>query len=168
MAWGATILDRSQDHSHDYMWTIIRRLKAMHSRAHTYFPAPCHTGARLLAGITLHVSFPAPNHTSHNPEMVMGNARLYKGELAAPSRYTSLFTTLLTHTLQFRYWLEPWTANVPKGYLRFTAKTCRHRTGSRYRSPEHSLPPLRLNRPHQTNQWLMWFLMMNFVLLVCV
>jgi len=41
---------------------------------------------------------PAPNRMPHNPETVMTNARLYKGELASPSRCTSLFTTLLTHS----------------------------------------------------------------------
>jgi hypothetical protein len=87
------------DHSHDYMCTIIRRLKATHSREYADLPAPCHTGAHLLVGITLHVSLPAPNHTPHNPETVMPRACLYKGELASPSRYTSLFTTLLTLSL---------------------------------------------------------------------
>jgi len=42
-------------------------------------PAPYHTRARLIVGITLNMSFPAPYHTPHNPEMVMPRARLYKG-----------------------------------------------------------------------------------------
>jgi len=61
--------------------------------------APCHIGARLLVGITLHVSLPAPNHTPHNPEMGMPRAGLYKDELALPSRYTILFTTLFALSL---------------------------------------------------------------------
>jgi len=59
----------------------------------------CHTGAQLLAGITLHVSILALNHTPHNQEAFMLRARLYKGVLTSPSRYTSLFTTLLILSL---------------------------------------------------------------------
>ncbi|XP_024625974.1 uncharacterized protein [Medicago truncatula] len=43
--------------------------------------------ARLPVGITLHVSTPAPNHTPHNPETVMPRERLYKWDIASPSRH---------------------------------------------------------------------------------
>jgi len=74
-------------------------LKAPHSKEHASLPTPCHTGARLLAGVTLHVIPNYPNHMPRLTETVMLKARLYKGELASPSRYTSLFTTLLTLSL---------------------------------------------------------------------
>jgi len=70
----------------------------VHSKEHVSLHASRYTGARLHAGITLHVSFSALNHTPHNPKTVMTQARLYKGELATPSRYTSLSTTLLKHS----------------------------------------------------------------------
>jgi len=66
-----------------------------------------HTGTHLV-GITLHVSFPVPNHTPHNQEIVMPRARLYKGELASPSRYT--------------YELDRRSASVPACTLRSTAE----------------------------------------------
>jgi hypothetical protein len=92
---GETVLD----HSHGCMCAILRRLKASHSKEHTNSSAPCHTGARLLARMTLHVSTPAHNHT----HTVIPRARLYKGEIASPSRYTTLYTTLLKHFSQFHY-----------------------------------------------------------------
>jgi len=91
-------MDRSQDHFYDYTWIMIRHFKAPHHKEHASLPTPCHTGARLLARIMLHVSRNCPNYTPHLTETVMYRARLYKGELASPSRYTSLFTTLLTHS----------------------------------------------------------------------
>jgi len=91
------------DYSPDYTCTIFHCLKASYSKEHSNSTAPCHTRASLPAGITLHVSTPVPNHTPHNPETVMPRARLYKGELASPSRYTTLFTTLLRLFSQFHY-----------------------------------------------------------------
>jgi len=62
----------------------------------------------------------------------MTNACLYKGELASPSRYMSLFTTFLTH--YFSVSLLTWASEryVPEGTFRPTAKTHRHRAGSSY------------------------------------
>jgi hypothetical protein len=87
------------DHSHGYTCAITCRLKATQSKEHANSPAVCLTGARLLTGITLHVSSPAPNHTPHNPETVMPRARLYMGELASPSRYTTLLRLSLSVSL---------------------------------------------------------------------
>ena len=75
---------------------------------------------------------------------------------------THHFSQHFLHFLsQFHYWLERWSANVPAGTFRSTAKTHRHRTQNRYTvpktvtdSPEHSLPPLWLNRSHRTDQLL--------------
>ena len=47
------VLDRSQDHSHGYKWTTIRRFKATHSREHINLPAPCHPGVRRITWIWL-------------------------------------------------------------------------------------------------------------------
>jgi hypothetical protein len=74
------VLDRSEDQSHVNTWHDLNHLKAPRLR------------------ITLYVSSTVPNHTPHNPEMVMINSRLYKGELASPLRYDSFFTTLSTHS----------------------------------------------------------------------
>jgi len=125
--WGATILD----HSHGYTCTILRRLKASHSKEHANSPVSCHTGARLPAGITLHVSTPAPNHTPHNPETVMPIGRLYMGEFASPSSYTTLFTTLLRLISQFDYRLDHHSANVPAGTFHSSAEDA---------SPPHRKP----------------------------
>ena len=83
------------NHSHGCTCTIMRHFQATHSKKHVNSSEPCHTGAHLLAKITLHVSTPAPNHTPHNPKTIMPRAQLYKGELASPLRYTTFFTTLL-------------------------------------------------------------------------
>jgi len=56
------------------------------------------TEARPRARITLHVYSSVPNHTPHNLEMIMTNAHLFKRELASPSVYNSLSTTLSTHS----------------------------------------------------------------------
>jgi hypothetical protein len=79
---GATVLDRSEDQPHDDTWPHAPYRKGAHPRTRT----------------TLDVSCSVLNHTPHNPETTMANTRLSKGELASPSRYTSLFTTLLTHS----------------------------------------------------------------------
>jgi len=55
--------------------------------------------------------------------------RLCKGELASPSRYTSLFTTLLTHS--FSVPLLTWVLE-PAGTLRSTAKSHSYHTRSRH------------------------------------
>ena len=131
------VLDQSQDHSYGNTWTTIRCLKASHSREHANFPASCRTRARLLTGITLHVSLPVPNHTPHKPKTVMTNTRLYKGEHASPSRYTSLSTTLLTHSLSVGVltWLQaPFVP--PRRLIATVLETVTD-------SLEHSLPPLR-------------------------
>jgi len=81
------------------MWNHIHRLKALCMREHTSLNAPYRTEARHRTRITLHVSSSVPNRTTHNMETVLTNVRLYKGELASLSRYTSLFITLSTHSL---------------------------------------------------------------------
>lgn len=78
--------------------------------------------ARLPVGITLHVSTPAPNHTPHNPETVMPRERLYKWDIASPSRHTTIFTTLLRLFYQFHYLLYHHSANVLAGTFCSTAK----------------------------------------------
>jgi len=90
------VMDRSEDQPHTNMWPDLHRLKTLHLREHVTSCAPYHTGARLRARITLHVSCSVLNHTSHNPESVMANTSLYKGELASLSGYTLFFTTLFT------------------------------------------------------------------------
>jgi hypothetical protein len=89
------VLDWSQDNSRGYTWLKIHCLKTPSSKEHVNLRVQCHTGARLHAGITVHVSHYCPNYTTHLTETVMLKARLYKGELASPSRYTSLSITLL-------------------------------------------------------------------------
>jgi len=115
---GETIMD----HSHCNTCTLLRLLKASHSKEHANLPAPWYTGSYLLAGITLHVFTPAPNHTPHNPKTVMFRAHLYKGEPASPSRYTPIFTTLLGLFSQFPHWLDRRSANVSTDTLRSTTE----------------------------------------------
>lgn len=91
------VLDRSEHQPHDDTWPNIHRIKAPRLKEHVSLHAPCHTGVRPRARITLHVSYSVPNHTPHKPKTVMTSAHLYKSELASPSSFTSLFTTLLTH-----------------------------------------------------------------------
>ena len=140
------------EHSHGNTCTLLRRNKASHSNGHANLSAPCHTGACLLAEITLHVSTPAPNQTPHNPEMVMPRARLYKGELASPSRYTTLFTTLLRlFSLSSNTDLIVRVLTCLQAPFVSLHKTFRRRTGSNYQSSGHSTQPLRLNRSHRTD-----------------
>jgi hypothetical protein len=106
------VLDRSKDQLHADTWHKIHCLKAPHSKEHVSLCAPCHTGA-------------CPEDT------IMAKTCLYKGELASRSRYTSLFTTLLTHSFSVPL-LTCWSANVPTGTFRSTAKTHCCRVGSRY------------------------------------
>jgi hypothetical protein len=98
-ALGATVLDRSEYQPHDDTWPDLHRLKTSHLRDHSSSRAPYRTRACLHVSITLHVYCFAPNHMLYKLETVIANARLHKGELASPSRYTSLYTTLLTHYL---------------------------------------------------------------------
>jgi len=92
------VLDQSEDQKHPDTWPDLHRLKTPHPKEHDSLRAPYRTGTCHRARIALHVSCTIPNHTPHNPETAMTNERLYKGELTSPSRYTSLFTTLLTHS----------------------------------------------------------------------
>jgi hypothetical protein len=63
--------------------------------------APHHTRVGPTRGSLYTCPLNNPNHMSRNPEVVILNARLYKGDLASPSRYDSLFTTLSTFFLSY-------------------------------------------------------------------
>ena len=93
------VMDRSEDQPHADKWSDLHRLKTQRPKEHSSLLASTtQECAGLHARMTLHVSCSVPNQTPHNLETVMTSAHLYKGELASPSRYTSLFTTLLTHS----------------------------------------------------------------------
>ena len=103
-----------QHNSSSLFWTTHTLTHVQYyatSRPHTQRSTP----TRLRRATLEHVSTPIPNHTSHNTETIMLRARQYKGELASPSRYTTLFITLLRLFSQFHYWLDRRSANVPAG-----------------------------------------------------
>jgi hypothetical protein len=139
------------DHSHRYTCTIVRRLKATHSRKHANFPAQCHKRARLPAWITLQMSFLTPNNTPHNSKTVMPRERLYKGDFASPSKLHITFHNT-SYTLSFSSITELSVGVLTCLQAPFVPpqKNHRHHTGIHYRSLEHSLPPLQLNRSHRT------------------
>ena len=110
------------------MWHKIHRLKVTCQREHAIWNLSYCTEARPHVTITLHVSFFVPNLLPHNPQTVMDNTCLYKGEC------THYFSQHFLHTLfQFLYWLELRSANVPARTFRPIAKTNRRRGGSSYR-----------------------------------
>jgi len=91
-------MDQSEDQSHASTWHDLHLLKAPRLKEQANLNTPCHIEAHPRARITIHVSSFVPNHTAHNLETVLPNARLYKGEFASFPRYHSLSTTI-SHTL---------------------------------------------------------------------
>jgi len=77
-------MDRSEDQSHITTWHNLNRLKTPYSKEYAGLSASCRTEAWLRARIIIRVSSSVPNHTPHNPETVMTNARLYRVNLFHP------------------------------------------------------------------------------------
>jgi len=114
---------------------------------------------------------PASLITRHITRRWLWPTRIYVRVNLLHPQGTIHFSPTLLHTLsQFHYKFERRSGNVPADTFRPTAKTHRHRAGSRYRHTgafsaaittqpfsldillEHSLPPFSLNRSHGTNQ----------------
>lgn len=70
-------MHRLEEQSHDNTWHNLRHLKTPHLKEHASLNVSCHTEARPSTRIALHVSSFVTNHTQHNPETIMTNARLY-------------------------------------------------------------------------------------------
>jgi len=146
-------MGQPEDQPHVDTWLDLHLLKTPHLREHANLLTPCHIGARPHARITLHMSSFVPNHTPHNPETVTTNARLYKAELASPSRYILTF-----HNTSFTLFLSSITD------LSVRVLTCLYAPFFPLRrlvaaipeavtvTPEHSLSPLPLICFHQTDQ----------------
>jgi len=88
-------------------------LKAPRLKEHANFNAPHHIQDSPARGSSYTCHLTVLNHTPQNPEEVIVNAHLYKGNIASPSRYDSLFTTFSTHSFSvplLTWALECWRA----------------------------------------------------------
>lgn len=125
----------------------VHQTKAHRLREHTNSNA-CHlTEARVRASDTgtPHTCPPMGSWwcaTSHGDGY--SHTHLYKGDLASPSSYDSLFPHFSHIPFHFPYWLERWNANAPFVPPRRLIAT----------ESEHFPPPLLPSVPHRTDRFL--------------
>jgi len=93
-----------------------------------------HRSICLLIGIVVHVSFPPLLIACRITQRQLWPTRAcIRVNLLHPQGAPHFSQHFLRTLSQLHYWLERWSANVPAGTLRSTAKTHRRCTGSRYR-----------------------------------